>query len=109
MSKRKPDLQKIVSLKRQKAEQDHSIAQKELERADVEVRRLVETLSDLDKDCDDVRSLMMSHQNGHVAKLMRDIDALQSSMSQKEAELQDARNSLKRAFDSEDRLKRIKP
>ena len=80
MSKRKPDLQKIVSLKRQKAEQDHSIAQKELHRVGLEARRLVETLSDLDKERDDVRSLVMSHQNGHVTKLMRDIDALHSSV-----------------------------
>lgn len=108
MSKRKPDLQKIVSLKRQKAEQDHAIAQKELDRVGLEARRLVETLSDLDKDRDDVRSLMISHQNGHVTKLMRDIDALHSSVSEREAELLGARNTLKRAFDSEDRLKRMK-
>tara|TARA_R110000787_G_scaffold4726_9_gene17889 strand:- start:4056 stop:4385 length:330 start_codon:yes stop_codon:yes gene_type:complete len=108
MVKRKPDLQKIVSLKRQKAEQDHYIAQKELDRVGAEAQRLVETLSDLDKTRDDVGSLLLSHQNGHVTKLMRDIDALQSSVSEREVELGSVRNVLRRAFDSEDRLKRMK-
>lgn len=108
MSKRKPDLQKIVSLKRQKAEQDHAIAQKELGRVGAEAQQLVKTLNDLDHQREDVRSLMMSHQNGHVTKLLRDIEALQSSVSEKEAELLDVRDVLKRAFDSEDRLKRMK-
>jgi uncharacterized protein (DUF3084 family) len=108
MSKRKPDLQKIVSLKRQKAERDHAIAQKELDRMDAQARQLVKTLNDIDHQREDVRSLMMSHQNGHVTKLLRDIDALRSSVSEKEAELLCVRDLLKRAFDSEDRLKRMK-
>jgi hypothetical protein len=108
MARRKTDLRKIVSLRRQKAEQDYSIAQKELDRAGAEAQRLVETLSVLDASREDVASLLLSHQNGHVTKLVRDIDALQSSVSAKEAELQGVRNVLKRAFDSEDRLKRMK-
>jgi hypothetical protein len=108
MAKPKFDLQKIVSLKRQKAEQDFRGAQLELNRTTSEAQRLAEALSGMDSTEADFGALFLSHRNGHVQKLVKEIDASRTAVAESETGLRAAHELLKRAFDSEDRLKRMK-
>lgn len=108
MTRRKPDLQKLVSLKRQKAEQNYLAAQQAHAGAQSESERLSENLKAIDRDTADVDSLILSHQQGHARKLMRDIDVQHGRVDQEARQVMSAREVLQRAFDSEQRLKRAK-
>ncbi len=108
MARRKPDLQKIVSLKRQKAEQDFHLAQQERDRVGAEAARLEQALRELDTPHGEPGTFLLSLQHGHANKLIHDIESLRATVMEKESELRSAHDVLKRAFDSEDRLKRMK-
>ena len=108
MAKRKPDLQKIVSLKRQKAEQDFYRAQHERDRIGAEAARLKEALRVLDIPHGEPETFLLSLKHGRASKLIQDIETLRSTAMEKESDLRSAHDVLKRAFDSEDRLKRMK-
>tara|TARA_R110000787_G_scaffold102192_5_gene208091 strand:- start:17750 stop:18079 length:330 start_codon:yes stop_codon:yes gene_type:complete len=108
MARRKPDLQKLVSLKRQKAEQAYLAAQQAHAGAESERERLAGSLKDMDKSAVDIDSLILSHQQGHARKLMRDIDAQDERVDEEARQVRSARDVLQRAFDSEQRLKKSK-
>ena len=108
MAKRKPDLQKIVSLKRQKAEQDFRLAKQDRDRVDAEARRLEQSLRTLDSQHCEPESFLLSLKNGHASKLIQDIETVRATATEKESNLRSAHDILKRAFDSEDRLKNMK-
>ena len=108
MSTRKPDLNKIVSLKRQKAEQDFYLAKRDRDQAGAEVARLEESLRVLDSQHEEPETFLLSLKNGHASKLIQDIEAVRATVTEKESRLRSAHDVLKRAFDSEDRLKRMK-
>ncbi|KCZ92243.1 hypothetical protein [Hyphomonas johnsonii] len=105
MAAGKHTLQKIVSLKRQKAEQDFQAVQQELDRVREAAEEITSTLRALDGQTDGADTLILAHRHGHVRKLISDLDAQRAAIAGKEAELLAAREVLKRAFDSEERLK----
>ena len=108
MARRKPDLQKLVSLKRQKAEQAYLAAQQAHAGAEAERERLADSLKDMDKSVADIDSLILSHQQGHARKLIRDIDVQHERVDEGARQVRSARDVLQRAFDSEQRLKKSK-
>ena len=108
MAKSKPDLQKIVSLKRQKAEQDFHLAKQDRDQIGAEATRLEESLRVLDGQQGAPETFLLSLKNGHASKLIQDIETVRATMTEKESRLRSAHDVLKRAFDSEDRLKRMK-
>lgn len=108
MARRKPDLQKLVSLKRQKAEQSYLAAQQAHADAEAERERLAGSLKAMDKSAADIDSLILSHQQGHARKLVRDIDDQHQRVNDEALQVRSAHDVLKRAFDSEQRLKRVK-
>ena len=108
MAKRKPDLQKIVSLKRQKAEQDFHLAKQDRDQAGAEAARLEESLRVLDSQHGAPESFLLSLKNGHASKLIQDIKAARATVDEKESVLRSTHDVLKRAFDSEERLKNMK-
>lgn len=108
MTRRKPDLQKLVSLKRQKAEQAYLAAQQAHASAESERERLAGGLKSMDKSTVDVDSLILSHQQGHARKLIRDIHVQHERVDEEARQVRSAREVLQRAFDSEQRLKKSK-
>jgi hypothetical protein len=108
MAKRKPDLQKIVSLKRQKAEQDFYLAKQDRDRVGAEAVRLEESLRSLDGQHGEPETFLLALKNGHASKLIQDIETVRATVSEKESDLRSAHDVLKRAFDSEERLKNLK-
>jgi hypothetical protein len=107
MASRKPDLQKIVSLKRQKAEQDFHLAKQDRDRAGAEAAHLEESLRILDGQRGEAETFLLSLKNGRVSKLIQDIELVRATVTEKESVLRSAHDVLKRAFDSEDRLKNM--
>ncbi|KCZ57497.1 hypothetical protein [Hyphomonas chukchiensis] len=108
MARRKPDLQKLVSLKRQKAEQAYLAAQQAHAGAESERERLADGLKAMDHTITDVDSLILSHQQGHARKLIRDIGVQHERVDEEARQVRSARDVLQRAFDSEQRLKKSK-
>ncbi|MEZ5946714.1 MAG: hypothetical protein R3C04_07675 [Hyphomonas sp.] len=108
MAEKKVDLTKIVALKRQKAEQDFRAVQIEREQMSEEAERLAAALRALDDPGPDVDATILALRHGHVRKVMSDMAAGNAAAVQKDAELDEAREALKRAFDSEERLKDMK-
>ncbi len=106
----KPDktLQKLVALKRQKAEQDFLTAQQARSGVAAEGDRLKDNLKAMDRLPVDTDAHLLSLRHGHDRKLIGDIRQQQASLAERQAELEAARDKLKRAFDSENRLKDAK-
>ena len=62
----------------------------------------------LDEPDAEVDDAILSLRFGHVRKVLSDIETSKAAAAAKEAELDEAREALKRAFDSEQRLKDMK-
>ncbi|HPE46783.1 MAG TPA: hypothetical protein PLR76_00225 [Hyphomonas sp.] len=108
MADKKRVLNKLVGLRRQKAEQDYLAARMEQEALAAEAERLTGALRALDEPDADAGDAILSLRFGHVRKVLSDIEASKAAAAAKEAELDEAREALKRAFDSEQRLKDMK-
>ncbi len=107
MARQKDVLKKIVALKRQSAEQRLLVLQTDAERIEAAIRQLRAGLAAMDTAGAGFDALCLAEQNGHVRKIISDIRTAQDALALKQTEVFDAREALKRAFHSENRLGEI--
>ena len=77
------------------------------DRAGAEAAHLEESLRILDGQHGEAETFLLSLKNGRVSKLIQDIELVRATVTEKESVLRSAHDVLKRAFDSEDRLKNM--
>lgn len=99
-------LARLVALKRQQAEQRLWAAQQDLEATRTALTRLQSRLQAADGG--EVSARLIAYRQGHVEKLVADIAAQQERVASRQAALEEARESLKKALHSENQLRREK-
>lgn len=98
------DLQKLVALKRQKAEQRVLALQQALGEAEVRLAQAVASLRAADDINLDFTSRSMALQQGRVDRLIAEVRAKESDVSLARQALEEAKEALKWVLYSEDRL-----
>lgn len=109
MAAKKDVLQKIVALKRQSAEQHVRTLQLDVERIEASIGDLAAGLKSMDVRKAGIDAHRLAEAHGHVGKVIRDIGARNAVLETKRAELQEAREALKRVFHSQERLGEVFP
>lgn len=100
-------LEKLTSMKRQKAEQQMLALQGALRRSESVLAALDANLTALDAPGTDADLTALAVQHGRLSQLVRDIRSCQAGLPAKEAEVEAARDALKRALYSEDQIARL--
>jgi chromosome segregation ATPase len=106
MAQKGPPLQKLVALKRQRAEQNLLSVQQELTALKTDLQRLETDLTSLNGEAGGIEAHILSYEHGYAQRQTLAIQACRAKITEKEAEFAAAREALKRAFDSEQRLRR---
>jgi prefoldin subunit 5 len=109
MALRKDALRKIVALKRQSAEQRVRALQLELEAIEATIADLTTSLKALDEGQSGIEASFLAQAHGHVARVIREIDAQKAALLVRRSELDAAREALKRVFHSQERLEEVLP
>ncbi len=104
MPKQREVLRKIVALKRQSAEQHLRAVQLDVERIEAGIAALRDGLRAMDEVRAGFDAHRLAEENGHARKLIADFGAAETALVHKRSELHEAREALKRAFHSEERL-----
>ncbi len=99
-------LARLVSLKRRKTEQNFRVAQLELSQSEAEAEQLESELKTVDQQPHGFGATRLAYQHGYVQNLIRQLRANGEEMSRQGRELEYRRDALKRALDSDDRIKR---
>lgn len=107
MADHKPLLRKLVALKRQKAEQSFQSLQQDRNLIETTLRNLSDSLQAMNTQDLPFDTRKLAHQQGRVEKLIADIDAQRVLLAKTQSQLALARDALKRALHSEDRLQRM--
>lgn len=97
-------LGELVALKRRRAEQRLAAAQIEVDRAEAAIQRLVDDLKSVDHPDTDFEDRLMSLTRGRTAALTAQIAAGRAGIAGKLAEVEVARDALKRALFSEGQI-----
>lgn len=97
-------LKRLVALRRQKAEQAFGAAKGELRQAEQALAALQAEMAAIDKAGADYADLALSMRFGRSAFLMGRIAEQRDAIAQKQAVLDRAREALKKAIHSEERL-----
>ena len=106
MAAKKPPLRKLVGLKRQRAEQALLSVQQDLTALTAELKHLEQELATLDGEGGGIEVHLLSYEHGFLQRQAQSIAACRALILDKEAEYFAAREALKRAFDSEERLRK---
>lgn len=107
MAKKGPDLTSLVALRRQKTEQAYAALQADIAAAE---QRIADLRAELDAGpvtAERFAEHSLSEQYGNTARILARIDTQQQSIAQLRLELAETKESLKRAFHSEQRLKSL--
>lgn len=104
MSATDKTLIRIVSLKRQKAEQDFQALQQDQRRIDSEIANLETSLLTLDAEAGSFEARKLSHQQHFIENTLARIEALKAARRALETRLLAARHALKKAIHSEEQL-----
>lgn len=107
MTRTGPILEKLTSMKRQKAEQQMLALQGDLRTIESVIAALDANLTALDTPGTDADLTALAVQHGRLGQLVRDIRSRQASLPAKEAEVEAARDALKRALYSEEQIARL--
>lgn len=100
-------LTKLVSLRRQQAEQAFAQAKDAVAAAEEELSALEARLRSAPGPVEDFAALSLSERNGHAQRVLKLIEAQKVEIETRKAVLAERRNDLKRAFGSERRLGEI--
>ena len=106
MTTQRRTLVKLVVLKRQRAEQHLLSVQHELGLLQTELHRLEQQLDSMNGEGGGVESHMLSYEHGFDRRQITAIATCKARIAEQETAYLAARESLKRAFDSEERLRR---
>lgn len=106
MAEKGPPLKKLVALKRQRAEQNLLSIQQELTALMTELKRLETDLASLNGEAGGIETHILAYEHGFAQRQTWAIQACRAKIAEKEAEYASAREALKRAFNSEERLRR---
>lgn len=104
MDKSERTLRKLVALKRQIAEQKYAVIQADVRKDEKTLASLKADLKASDDWEGDFQATSLSRQFGHVALALQRIDAAKAGLDHKRQCLSEAREALKKALDSEQRL-----
>lgn len=97
-------LKRLVALKRQAAEQSVLALQQRVREAEAALGEAVARLDATDSEHLDFTLRKLAHQQGHVRKVLADIDAQRRVVEDSRTHLGDAEDALRRALHAEDRL-----
>jgi hypothetical protein len=104
MAKHKDVLPGLVALKRQRVEQQVLALQQDVARIEAANEGLAAGLKAMDDPPAGFEALSLSAGNGHIPKVLKDIDASKAELARRRAELNAARLALKNVFHSEEQL-----
>jgi len=107
MVKTAQTLSRIVALKRQKAEQSLALLQAALRHARDDLAQLDALLASSNNVSHDFETLKLATQNGHLRRVLHDIDRKKAEIAGIENQLDEAREALKQILMSEDELSKM--
>jgi hypothetical protein len=105
--KQAAQLQTLVGIKRQKAEQDMLSLQMDVRRIEVEIAGIGENLKALDRTGEEYDGASLARRYGAVERMISEIDRLKTELAARQVDLEMAREALKRAMHSEDRISEL--
>ncbi len=97
-------LQTLVGIKRQKAEQDMLALQQDVRRIEAEIVQIGEDLKALDRTGDEFDGASLARRHGAVERMIAEMDRRKADLAKRQQELEAAREALKRVMHSEDRI-----
>lgn len=97
-------LKSLVGLKRQKAEQDLVAVQQDVARMEAALASLAAQLEALDRPSDAADGASLAGRHGHAEWLIAETGRRKAALARRRADLEAAREALKRVIHSEDRL-----
>ena len=97
-------LERLVALRRQKAEQAMALITAEIRREEAALAGVEAQVKALDAAAEDYASHSLAMRHGHPGHLQKQIEAHHRTLGAKRAQLEDARLALKKAIHSEERL-----
>lgn len=102
--KQAAQLQTLVGIKRQKAEQDMLSLQMEVRRIEAEIAGIGENLKALDRTGEEYDGASLARRHGAVERMIAEMDRRKADLAARQSELETAREALKRVMHSEDRI-----
>ncbi len=102
--KQAAQLQTLVGIKRQKAEQDMLSLQMEVRRIEAEIAGIGENLKTLDRTGEEFDGASLARQHGAVERMIAEMERRKGELAARREDLDVAREALKRAMHSEDRI-----
>lgn len=102
--KQAAQLQTLVGIKRQKAEQDTLILQQEVRRIEEEIAGIGENLKALDRTGDEFDGSSLARRHGAVERMIAQLSSRKDALAARRGELEAAREALKRVMHSQDRI-----
>lgn len=103
--KQAAQLQTLVGIKRQKAEQDVLVLQQEVRRIEAEIAQIGENLKALDCTADEFDASSLARRYGTVERMVAELRVCKMALATRRLELEAARGALKRVMHSEDRIR----
>lgn len=101
--KQAAQLQTLVGIKRQKAEQDMLILQQDVRRIEAEIAQIGENLNALDCTAEEFDGSSLARRHGTVERMIAELRARKAALAARRLDLEAARDALKRVIHSEDR------
>lgn len=102
--KQAAQLKTLVGIKKQKAEQDMLVLQQEVRRIEGQIAQIGENLKALDQTGDVFDGSSLARRHGSVERMIAELAARKEDLAARRAELDLAREKLKRVMHSEDRI-----
>lgn len=102
--KQAAQLRSLVGLKRQKAEQDMLVIQKDVRRIETEIEAVQASMIALDQPGTDYDAASLARRHGGAERLVAELARKRAELSARQADLEAARDALKRVMHSEDRI-----
>lgn len=98
-------LQNLVGLKRQKAEQDMLIVLQDVHLIEAEIMQIAENLKALDCVVGEFDGCSLARRHGAVERMIAELAARKAALAARKLDFEAARDALKRAMHSEERAR----
>ncbi|PKP83086.1 MAG: hypothetical protein CVT79_03300 [Alphaproteobacteria bacterium HGW-Alphaproteobacteria-18] len=97
-------LQALVGIKRQKAEQDMLILQQDVRRIEDEIAQIEGSLKALDKTGEECDGASLARRHGAVERMIAELGTRKAALAARKIDLEAARDALRRVMHSQDRI-----